>query len=342
MTDELGPRIESLVTREFTADEWREAAIEYFARTPEPNNIFNGIARQWIEERIVPVLAPDLFRFTVEILEEWEAAHGEARHKGTPYYFLGMAYILVGDIDRGFLYMHLAFREDQRTSGMNAPPQPALAFVMLDATTDQQAFKQAVDAYAAFIEDRMGRYRARTGGTLTLSDLRSRVLGESDLWDDMFHLVYSTARILRLESWGHVARGTQFGANVLAQSLGDLCLVAEQWLEHGWPGSGVFRAHADRYLRATGVPTGPDALTGAHTASHVAGQWGTVVADLLDGTFRHNGRTIQALEVDIAITYLLRNYAAHQVTAEPVLSQRFNEIEDRVYSAIFRIVEKLP
>src|SRR5205823_6669631 len=126
------------------------------------------------------------------------------------------------------------------------------------------------------------------------------------------------------------------------QSLGDLCLVAEQWLEHGWPGSGVFRAHADRYLRATNVPTGPDALTAVHSASLVAGQWGTVVADLLDGTFRHNSRTIQPVEVDIAVTYLLRNYAAHQVTAEPVLSQRFDEIEDRVYSAIFRIMEKLP
>jgi hypothetical protein len=343
MTDVLGSELERLLAG-LDLERWRDAVNEYLDRTDQPNVLFNILGREWLRAVVGPVQQPNLLQHTVGLVEQWDAAHDpDRRHKGTPYYFLGMGYILLGDIDRGFLYMHMAFREDQLSSGKPDPAQPAMRFVTLDATSDQQAFKDEVDEYAAFIEARMRRYRARTGCALTLPALRGKVIPEQSLWDDMFHLNYATARIRRLEAWGHVANTTPFGVNLLAQALGDLCLVAEEWMRYGWPLDAEFFQLAVKYLHDTGYKNTADAsLRAVSKASKAQGAWGATVEGLLDGTFRDGIRALAPREADIALAYLIRNRAAHSVKADPILASRFEDIESRVYAAIFGIVEQLP
>ena len=106
-----GPELERLLEG-LDWDRWRDATSEYFARTHLPSALFNILAGPWMRNVVSPAVAPDIFRRTVRLVEEWEAANpGNPRHKGTPYYWLGMAYTLLGDIDQGFLYMHLALEE---------------------------------------------------------------------------------------------------------------------------------------------------------------------------------------------------------------------------------------
>ena len=340
MVDELGPELEKLLSG-LDLDRWREETGRYFDRVREPNTLFNGLFHQWMSTTVAPVLAPDLFRTTVRMLQEWEAANPVAgpRHKGTPYYWLGMAYTLLGDIDQGFLYMHLALEEDRRTSGKRVPNMPAFAFVSLDAQTAEQAFKSAVDAYAFFIELRMATYRADTGGSLTLAAMRRKVIAVESRWDAMFHLVYATARIRRLEQLGTVANSTAFGRNLLGQAVGDLCVVADEWLQQGWPGTGEFFAHALRFLNSRRI-TKPQAVMDSVAAASKA-DWGGTVVRLLDGTFLGPVGVLSPIEVDVAIAWLMRNSAVHKVTADVLIAARFSEIESRTYGAIFAIVEAL-
>ena len=147
----------------------------------------------------------------------------------------------------------------------------------------------------------------------------------------MFHLNYATARIRRLEAWGHVAKTTPFGVNLLAQALGDLCLVAEQWMRYGWHLDTEFFQLAVKYLHDTGYKKTADASLQAVTkGSKAAGAWATTVEGLLDGTFRDGIRAVAPREADIALAYLIRNSAAHNVTADPILASRFEDIESRV------------
>lgn len=344
MTDALGLELEKLLAG-LDLNRWDIAVSEYLDRTDQPNELFNLLSGGWLRAVVVPAQRTNLLQHSVGLVEQWDAAHyPRRRHKGTPYYFLGMGYILLGDIDRGFLYMHLAFREDQLLTGTAAPLQPAMRFVTVDASSDQQAFKDEVDAYAAFIETRMQRYRDLTGGALTLPALRQRVILDQRLWDDMFHLVYATARIRRLEAWGHVSTATSFGVNLMAQALADLCLVAEQWLRLGWPiKHGLFFMLAVRYLGKTGYAGTADAtMKSVSKASKVPGAWAATVEELLDGVFLAGGRVLDQREADTAIAYLIRNSSAHSVKADPILATRFEEIESRIYASVFGILEHLP
>jgi hypothetical protein len=225
---------------------------------------------------------------------------------------------------------------------MADPQQPAMRFVTVDATSDEQAFKDEVDEYAAFLETRLARYRHDTQGTLTLKDLRDKVIPRQDLWDDMFHLVYAAARVRRLEAWGHVATATSFGVNLLAQALGDLCLVAEQWLRIGWP-DGMFFELAVRYLNATrGGSSGQRTMEAVSKGYKAPGGWGTTVGALLDRRYSAGTRTLDAMESDLGIAYIVRNTAFHSLKADPLLASRFADIEASIFSAIFAVVERLP
>lgn len=336
MADEIGPELEKLLSG-LDLDRWREATGRYFERVPQPNTLFNALFHQWMTTTIAPVLAPDLFRITVQMIQDWEAANPQAepRHKGTPYYWLGMAYTLLGDLDQGFLYMHKALDEDRRTSGKDVPEMPAFAFVSLNAREQDQAFKAEVDAYAAFLGQRLAVYGS---GSMTLEDLRQKAIAVESRWDAMFHFVYATARIRRLEQLGPVATGTAFGRNLLGQAIGDLCVVAEEWLREGWPGNGEFQPHAIRFLKSKGVGDAQAVMD--EVGASQKRDWTETVTALLDGNLPAR-RPLTLLELDVATAWLLRNRAAHKVKTDSLLATRFGDVERRVYGAIFAIVEAL-
>lgn len=128
-----------------------------------------------------------------------------------------------------------------------------------------------------------------------------------------------------------MATTTPFGVNLLAQALGDLCLVAEQWMKHGWPLEAEFFQLAVKYLHDTGYMKTADAsLQAISKASKDPSAWGTTVEGLLDGSFRDGMRAVAPREADIGLAYLIRNSAAHNVTAHSILASRFEDIEARV------------
>ncbi|HEY8921893.1 MAG TPA: hypothetical protein VIN32_04605 [Candidatus Limnocylindria bacterium] len=99
MTDVLGPELEKLLAG-LDLDRWNSAVSEYLDRTDHPNELFNLLSGGWLRGVVVPARRTNLLQHTVGLVEEWDAAHyPKRRHKGTPYYFLGMGYILLGDID---------------------------------------------------------------------------------------------------------------------------------------------------------------------------------------------------------------------------------------------------
>ena len=102
---------------------WHHANLEaemfkYFKRWWEdPSNIdtlFTRFANIWaVYYRSGDFLKADKFwDVPPDYATKWEETHQKHLHKGTPYYFRGMAAIAAGDVDRGFLFFHQVLEED--------------------------------------------------------------------------------------------------------------------------------------------------------------------------------------------------------------------------------------
>lgn len=83
------------------------------------DDIFNGFGATWgLLYQIGQFAAADTFwEMPIGFAHQWEADRRKTLHKGTPYYFRGMAAVMNGNIDRGFLFFHQALEEERKIRG---------------------------------------------------------------------------------------------------------------------------------------------------------------------------------------------------------------------------------
>jgi hypothetical protein len=99
-----------------------------------------------------------------------------AMPKGTPFYFMGIAAFASHDYQTATFFFDAAAAEDVRHHpGDNN--QPALLFMRLDKTKQEQAAKQIVDILVDRLNIALRNYTARKGSrTVTLDDVRDHFL----------------------------------------------------------------------------------------------------------------------------------------------------------------------
>jgi hypothetical protein len=62
---------------------------------------------------------------------------------------------------------------------------------------------------------------------------------------------------------------------------------------------------------------------------------------LLNRIYTINNRNLNDIESDIAITYILRNRAAHHLSSSPALLTRFSDVCQGIFNVIFFCVDVL-
>lgn len=123
--------------RPFDEAAFRDAAASCFEAShaagqgPDPFfDNFGPLGLPWPDTRL---RFTHLWEWALAVARDWEATTGRRIHKGTGYYFACVRDIELGDLDRGFLYLHQAAEEDAITTGsVLPPPSPATWFITLD------------------------------------------------------------------------------------------------------------------------------------------------------------------------------------------------------------------
>jgi hypothetical protein len=94
-------------------------------------------------------------------------------HKGTPFYWVGIAAFLVHDYQAATFFFDVAVSEDIR---IGADPvtksTPALRFIQIEGDQPQQAAKPLVMAMEDRIEDAITDYNNRPGRPVGVDDLK--------------------------------------------------------------------------------------------------------------------------------------------------------------------------
>jgi hypothetical protein len=315
------------------------AAFAYFDRClvggTNPDPFFNWIGSLALPRPGTPLALTGLWEWALAIVHTWEdAAPGRRVHKGTGYYFAGMRDIALGNLDRGFLYMHQAAVEDRISTGDPMPPRPAIWFITLDPRDPGQAYHEKVKEYEAYLAAQLAAYRDSGRGGLTIGSLRERLVRHDALLDSITAIAHIVARASSLGSpKTRRIRSSDFAGLVLSQLGLELCLVLEELMlrPDGSPG-GTFKPLAAWYAPQAGMPL-TEAELGQLNGRFKAAFEQTLI-EVLDGRqVASFSRSLSDRESDLVAAYGIRNRSAHGLERPAAVSTEFDRLMPRLYFA---------
>lgn len=321
-------------------DEFRSAASQYFdsyigsVNAPAAHDhYFYGFAPFWniFRSNWRFDLAEEIWRIALDPAQEWERTHsGQLIDKGLPYYFWATTALLLGRIDTGYVLAHQAAEEDRRTSssGFSYPDTPAYALVSLNYDKDDQAFKVWVDEQASFFKGFITDYSNLYGRPFSIDDVRDKFLRNPPNHEVVFLLTYTIARLKGISEIPVDAKRNLFVGQLQLNLLFDLLLVIDDAIKQKNSSKWKFVDHATYLLDHAGRAFRQLGTANAQFDLSFGGR----MTDALDGRLIINGRTLDRLQCDVAIAYVLRNRGAHNIESESVIWNDF----DRIQRAVFR------
>jgi hypothetical protein len=281
-----------------------------------------------------------IWNLALKIADEWEQENqGKRIHKGSPYHFLGIDYLIFGDLTRGFLYIHQALEEDKKTLNTNRPQTPGYHFATLHY--DKSVYgKDLLEEIATYLDGKIKNYRSDKSRTLTIDNIKSKFLEKSENTDIVFSFVYIIFNLHKLEvrtrkEFIH----SDFASLLETNLIFDLCLVVDSIIKTK-DAKSKFVEHFD-HLESNKLMT-----VKSSDAGYVNGQFNadfckTLNELLTDNLHLSNKAKPSPIETDFLITYGFRNYAAHSIESQKLIYENFFEIIQRVLNALFFSVEKL-
>ena len=276
----------------------------------------------------------------LQIAYEWEKENaGERVHKGSPYHFLGITYLLFGDLAKGFLHIHQALEEDKKTQNKDCPHTPGYYFVTLNY--DQSVYGQdLLKIIAAFVEEKLTQYRQDRNGSLAIAEFKRKFLEKETMVDTIFSFVYSIFNLYKLEKGVNKEFVQSDFASLLETNLiFDLCLVIDLIIKTA-DSKQYFAEHFD-YMASQSLLT-VNTAKAREANDKFKADFGRTLVELLSGTFTFADNSKPTpLETDLLVVYGFRNYSAHSIESQKVIYEKFLEIIQRVLNALFFVIEKL-
>jgi hypothetical protein len=306
-------------------------------------NNFTILWKQFLQKGQIDK-AEQIWKLASSTAWNWETSNpGREIHKGALYYFWGLTAIIRGDLDRGYALMHQALEEDVRESGNEFPDKPALALATMNAEKLEQAAHSWV-AYKAHVAKRfLETYRSETGNRLDFSLLNSKFLQHPPHRHVVYSLSYVLARLAKLSETPKQILNSAFAAQLNMDLILRLLQVIEVSLKQKLPNSTnmTFMPLVRDLSQNVGLTlTGNDLQ---YTQGEAKRDFENTLSNLLDNNLSSfpSGTLVTGLNRDLAVAYICRNYAAHQLYPSATIQHRYNEIQQAVFNTFFIIVEKM-
>ncbi len=273
---------------------------------------------------------------------EWEQSQGIRIHKGSALYFWGVTAIIQGELDKGFFLMHSAFQEDVLTQNKLLPQTPAFMFVTLDHQDTRQFFYGFVKALADHLTTFFPLYQLSRGSNLDLDEFQNRFLRRPPSIHAVFSFTHSLSKLWFLSKLPTFALQGDFAGQFELNVLFDLILVVDKALKYKHPVPGTWRylELADCLATKAGLGISKTDLIDANNRADT--DLDQTIADLANGVFQFSdGNSRHRLACDLTLSYILRNYAAHNLSSFPSIWQYFDSLRQAVMSVLFLTVDEM-
>ncbi len=331
----------------FTWSHIHTPAVEFLQsseiRSRDHNRYFNNYTHIWnyllatgrFDE------AETLWELALQPALEVERENPEHQiHKGPAYYYWAITAILRGDLDKGYALMHQAVEEDIVTEKQPFPDTPAYALATLNWVKQDQAFRQFVVSQANYLNEFRNSYIARYRRTFSLEDLRVRFLASPPSTELVFLFAYTVARLMRLGTAPTYIVQSRFSAQLILNILFDIALTIEAAIRVKNPTGSSFICHAEFLLKQAGHPMNREQLGEINAAFKT--DFNSTLSLLLTGGLVLSDRSNPVgMQGDVAITYGIRNTAAHNPSSAQVLTARFPDIVQKLFYTLFMAIDYL-
>lgn len=282
-----------------------------------------------------------IWRFALDIAYKWEQENsGNRIHKGSPYHFLGVTYLLFKDYVRGFLLIHQALDEDKKTQNKNCPYTPGYYFVTLNY--DKSVYGQELLKHIAnYLDSKIVKYNKDRNGKLTIEGFKNKFLEDENILDVIFSFVYLIFNLNKLEE--DIRKEfivNDFASLFEANLILDLCLIIDSIIKRK-DSKTKFVEHFNFLFKKRLL-----SVDSNKAANEVNKQFNVnfeqALILLLEENFLFSDKMKPTIaDGDFLITYGFRNYSAHNIESRKIIYERFFEIVQRILNALFFTVEKI-
>ena len=288
----------------------------------------------------------------LRVVENWEATH-EMVHKGTPYYFLAATHLAQGDIPSAYIYFFNALEQDKinfPTIGKNVHAAPAYLTTSLVDDRINALYNEVVIPLRAYLQGFLTQYCARTGSTLSLSDLDTRFLQHNDFEDIKKFFVASIHEIYHLSplNSSHLINN-DYSKLKISDTLFNISLILDQILQKRFPAAGprhdmanaIYRLALHHIWTTERLDNDAGVFLRQITPKLNSGPPDKILPSLLDGTATFRGNALNPQQKAIFLAYHLRNFGGHNINTQSILVNRYGEILSAIMDAIFTAIDVL-
>lgn len=277
----------------------------------------------------------------------WEKNMSKRIHKGAPYYYWGVTCVLKEDLEKGFLLMHQALEEDKKSAAhIKFQDTPSYAFVTLDYQQQRQIFYDKVNEIASFLENQLSNYRTNRSGSLTLLNLKIKLLSTTDpiLLEIVYLLICDVFHFHKMvREYDKNITNNTYGCLSMANRIFSFCLIIDNLI-----------THKNSILKGQRFPVLINYLasfTSLNLTQNIMerfnkpfqNDFSNMLNSIITSTAIPNLPQITPFSIveDLLVVYGFRNLGAHRIENLPIINTHFKEITTRIFNVLFFIVDRL-
>lgn len=267
----------------------------------------------------------DSYENLLKRIYRYEQEEEKHVHKGTIYYFLAEEYFKKDDIEKGLLFTHKAFIEDdlKHLDARNYfPNTPAYKFIILNIQEKEQSSYYIVKRIVNFLEETFFRDMEHLYDAFFNGFLNKASITENHKWLDQVIFFNSFAvKLDKIYRTPEEVFDSMLGEIMLSSITGDFCLLIESFCKVKLNLDGVINTLYTN--RRNGIRN----LYGWQGNSINRSDFeGSELAVTLKTIFNNNYASGDSLQNSFFLTWGLRNNFHHNIESMAIIRSNFKEI----------------
>lgn len=289
----------------------------------------------------------------------WEDKHISV-HKGTAFFWLGLAHLTCGDVPSAYFSFFNAIEEDKRNyppAGIPLGESPVYLTLTLSPSPNNALQKMVVLQLREWLMDLIAKYQTRYASNFKIEDLDTKFLSDPKYVDirtrfvATFHELYNLRRLIS----SRLIRN-DFATLELGDSLFTLSLVVDQLLEDKFlwhsrlaynpkktsekdMAKALYALAVRNRIISRKVARDAGAFIGLMDPKKRKRTFRKSVLMLLSGLGTINAVPMTDGFTSLYLAYTIRNNKAHDIKSEKIYIEKYDQIFTRVMDAFFLAVE---